>query len=211
MIRFMKDLEIALEKLRDFADPVETLEQYRTPGDVAALMIWGAYLRNDLLKDLVIDLGCGTGVLAYGSLLLGGNNVVCLDIDWSALDIAKVNLADFRGAFDLVAGDATNMPMRPLEDGCVVLMNPPFGVKRRGVDIEFLRAAMRTCSTVYSVHKYSLESLRLIERFAVERGYKLSVLAKTAMTLKQRLRHHRKRVHRFEVALIRLTKNSVWE
>ncbi|MEM2196836.1 MAG: METTL5 family protein [Sulfolobales archaeon] len=204
----MRDLEIALEKLKDFVNPVEKLEQYRTPGNIAALMIWEASLRRDLHRDIVVDLGCGTGVLTYGSLLLGASSALCLDIDWSALYVARENLVDFSGLFDLVAGDARNLPMRPISDKCTVIMNPPFGVKTRGADIEFLKAALGTCSTVYSLHKYSLESLKLISKVAEELGFALSVVTKATMVLKQRLRHHRKKTHRFEVALIRLVKTS---
>lgn len=205
-IRLMRDLEIALEKLKDFDKPIEKLEQYRTPGDIAALIIWEAYLRRDIPREFVVDLGCGTGVLTYGSLLLGVDSAVCFDVDWSALAIARENLSYLHGLFDLVAGDVRNFPIRSLGVKCVVIMNPPFGVKKRGADIEFLRTALETCSTVYSIHKYSPKSLRLIERVAGERGFSLSILAKTAMTLKQRLRRHRKRVYRFEVVLIRLAK-----
>ncbi|MEM2207873.1 MAG: METTL5 family protein [Sulfolobales archaeon] len=206
----MRDLEIALEKLRDFINPVESLEQYRTPGDIAALMVWEANLRNDLSRGVVVDMGCGTGVLTYGSLLLGASNALCLDIDWSALYVAKENLAVFSGRFDLVAGDAKHLPMRPLLDKCTVIMNPPFGVKKRGADVEFLNVALSECFTVYSLHKYSLESLKLISKVAEDLGFSFSVLAKATMTLKQRLRHHRKKTYRFEVALIRLVRTSEW-
>lgn len=204
----MRDLEIALERLRDFNNPVEALEQYRTPGDIAALMIWGAYLRKDLMKPLLVDLGCGTGVLTFGSLLLGASSAVCVDIDWSALSVARENLEGFRGMYDLVAGDVRELPMRPLGSECLVVMNPPFGVKRRGADLRFLEKALRACYTVYSVHKYSPESLKLITRLAEALGYSVTVLARTTMALRQKLPHHRRKVHRFEVMLIRLSKTS---
>lgn len=204
----MRDLEMVLEKLKDFVSPIEKLEQYRTPGDIAALMIWEASFRRDLDRDIVVDLGCGTGVLTYGSLLLGANNALCLDIDWSALHVAKENLTDFSGLFDLVAGDARRLPMRPLSDKCTVIMNPPFGVKTRGADVEFLKAALGACSTVYSLHKYSPESLKLISKIAEDVGFALSIVTRATMVLKQRLKHHRKKTHRFEVVLIRLVKAS---
>ena len=37
-----------------------------------------------------------------------------------------------------------------------VIMNPPFGTRRKGADLEFLRAALRMATrTVYSLHKTS--------------------------------------------------------
>ncbi len=210
-VRLMRDLEVALERLRDFESPVESLEQYRTPGDVAALMIWEAYMRSDLARSVVVDLGCGTGVLAHGSLLLGAPSALCLDVDWSALTVARDNLSEFRGSFDLVAGDARSLPLRPAGDYCSVVMNPPFGVKRRGADVEFLRSAAALCSTVYSVHKLSPGGLRLIARLAEELGCRLDVIAEATMSLRQTLRHHRRRVYRFKVVLIRLARTSSGE
>ncbi len=207
-VRLRRDLELVLERLRDFTSPVESLEQYRTPGDVASLMIWEAYMRGDLARDLVVDLGCGTGVLAYGSLLLGAPSALCLDVDWSALAVARENLSEFRGAYDLVAGDVRSLPLRPVGDRCSVVMNPPFGVKRRGADVEFLRAAAAACSTVYSVHKHSPGFLKLVARLAGELGCGVEVVAETTMTLRQTMRHHRRRVHRFRAVLIRLARNS---
>ena len=202
-------LEIALERLEDFGSPVEELEQYRTPGDVAAHVLWDAYLRGDVSDRVVVDLGCGTGVLAYGSLLLGAAGAVCLDIDWKALEVARENLGKFRGMFDLIAGDVGRSPLRPLGGDCVVIMNPPFGVKRRGADAVFLREALKLCPRVYSIHKYAPRSLDVLTRIAGECGYSATVISMATMSLRQRLRHHRRRVYRFEVLLIRFAKNQV--
>lgn len=210
-VRLRRDLEIALEGLKDFPSPEEALEQYRTPGDVASLVLWEAYMRGDLARDLVVDLGCGTGVLAYGSLLLGAGSALCLDVDPSALSVAGENLSEFRGMYDLVAGDVRSLPLRSAGDRCLVVMNPPFGVKRRGADVEFLRAAASTCSTVYSIHKRSQGGLRVLARVAEELGCSLELVAEATMTLKQTLRHHRRRAHRFGVVLIRLAGESSGE
>jgi len=40
----------------------------------------------------VLDMGCGSGILSIGALLLGGDSVVAVDIDESAARIAKENL-----------------------------------------------------------------------------------------------------------------------
>lgn len=200
-------LELVLEKLKDFEKPVEDLEQYRTPGDLASQILWDAYIRGDIPGKIIVDLGCGTGVLTYGSLLIGADNAVCLDIDWEALKVAGENLKEFRGMFDLVAGDAGRPPLRPRNEDCVVVMNSPFGVKKRGADIMFLKAALKLCSRVYSIHKYTPRGLQVIARTAEEKGYSAMVISAEFMKLKPRYSHHRKRVHRFKVALIRFTRN----
>ncbi len=204
-VRHKHDLEVALDRLRDFEEPSEDLEQYRTPGDVAALILWDAYLRGDIDGATVVDLGCGTGILAYGSLLLGASTAICVDIDWSALNTARENLSTFRGMYDLVAGDVSTLPLRS-SSNCVVVMNPPFGVKKRGADVVFLRSALQVCGKVYSIHKYSPGGVEVITRVAEEEGYLPLVVAEASMVIKQRLRHHRRRVHRFKVVLFRFVR-----
>ena len=49
---------------------------------------------------------------------------------------------------------AEQCPLRCRAD--VVIMNPPFGTRRKGADMDFLRAAFRLASeSVYSLHKSS--------------------------------------------------------
>ena len=51
-------------------------------------------------------------------------------------------------------GGTGRAPLRARAD--VVIMNPPFGTRRKGADVEFLRAAFRVARTsVYSLHKSS--------------------------------------------------------
>lgn len=204
-VRQKHDLEIALDKLRDFEKPSEKLEQYRTPGDIAALILWDAYMRGDIEGVTVVDLGCGTGILAYGSLLLGASTAICVDIDWTALNIARENLRAFKGMYDLVAGDVSALPLRS-SSSCVVVMNPPFGVKKRGADITFLRSALRICDKVYSIHKYSPRGVKVITRVAEEEGYRSFIVSEASMVIKQRLRHHRRRVYRFKVVLFKFVR-----
>jgi putative methylase len=201
----MRDLGAVLDRLKDFENPSEGLEQYRTPGDLAALMLWDAHLRGDIDGAVVVDLGCGTGVLAYGSLLLGASAAVCLDVDWDALTIARENIGALRGLTDLVAGDVKALPLRSI-GSCLVVMNPPFGVKKRGADILFLRSALRICDKVYSLHKYSPGGVELVMRVAGEEGFAPLLVAEASMTIKQRLKHHRRRVYRFKVVLFRFVR-----
>jgi len=206
VVRSLRDLALLLERLRDFDRPVEALEQYRTPGDVAAALAWEAMLRGDVEGRVVIDLGCGTGVVAYSFLALGARQALCVDVDWGALGIARENLRTFEGLVELVAADVRYFHTAIPRDACTVAMNPPFGVKRRGADLEFLRVALNLCDTVYSIHKYVPRSLELLESTARSYGFRATPIAKVWMTIKQRFKHHRRRVYRFKVELIRFVK-----
>ena len=73
-----RELEIILENLRGFESPKIQLEQYVTPPSLAAFIAVNARLHGDLTT--VFDLGCGTGVLAIATSLLGAYSVG-FDID----------------------------------------------------------------------------------------------------------------------------------
>ena len=73
-------------------------------------------------SDTVLDMGCGTGILAIASILLGAERALAVDIDKNAVDIARENsrinnvedrihvvhgdlLADVEGKFDIVVSN----------------------------------------------------------------------------------------------------------
>lgn len=59
--------------------------------------------------DTVLDVGCGSGILAIASLLLGAENAVGVDIDEVAVKTARENakLNDVNDKFTAVVGDLT--------------------------------------------------------------------------------------------------------
>ncbi len=65
-----RKLEMILEKVKGFERPDVSREQYATPATVAAELLYFAFMNGDLAGS-VVDLGCGTGVLAIGASLLG--------------------------------------------------------------------------------------------------------------------------------------------
>ena len=65
-----RDLEISLQSVRNFEDPDPSLEQYMTPGVIAADILYTAYANGDIEGMKVMDLGCGTGMFSIGAWLL---------------------------------------------------------------------------------------------------------------------------------------------
>ena len=85
-----KELEILLEGLEPYPHPEVLLEQYSLPAVNAAEILWNAQLRyGDIAGRVVLDLGCGTGILAIGAALLGASRVIGVDVDCLALKVAR--------------------------------------------------------------------------------------------------------------------------
>ena len=72
-IRKKKQLEMAIQSIPPHPNPKVELEQYSTPAIIAADLLWNAYSLGDIENSEIIDLGCGTGILSIGSLLLGAS------------------------------------------------------------------------------------------------------------------------------------------
>jgi len=194
-------LEEALRRLKPHPHPDPELEQYTTPPRVAAELLFTArYIYDDIKGRLVADLGCGTGRLGIGAIMLGAEAVVGVDIDSTAISTARENAAK-AGVSDrlhLLIGDVA--PLRAVFD--TVIMNPPFGTRRRHADIEFLDEALRLAGAVYSIHKSSTREF--IRRHIRGRGGRISALFEMEMEIPHMFRFHRKPRRFVEVDLYRI-------
>jgi len=193
------ELEIELEKVPAIAKPKSKLEQYSISSDVAAQLCIEAQMRGAIEDKKVADLGCGTGKLCYASLLLGARECLCIDIDIQSLSLAKGFLPD---SSRFLLADVNFLPLRKVD---TVLMNPPFGVKKRGIDFKFLEAAMTVSENIFSVHLYSEGFQRLILK-RIKGKYALSLIRREKMNIGKVMHYHRKRVHWIDVVLIGLKK-----
>src|SRR3989338_7891909 len=83
-----KELAVLLSKLEGFKGPKVRAEQYTTDAEVAAEVLWAAYMKGDIAK-VSVDLGSGPGMLGIGLLMLGAQKVYFVDFDQKAMEIAK--------------------------------------------------------------------------------------------------------------------------
>ncbi|MBI5133099.1 MAG: methyltransferase [Thaumarchaeota archaeon] len=184
-------LAIHLSKLEPFPSHSPALEQYPLNGNLAASLLWKAYLNNDIENKTVADLGCGNGILGIGAQLLGAKDVSFLDVDKRALDLAKKNAG--RGMFFL--GDVTTFS----EQVDTVLMNPPFGVQTRKADKIFLETAMKTSKTIYSIHK--IESKNFIQALCKEYGFRVEEIMEEDFIVKPLYSFHTEKKHSVAVGI----------
>lgn len=218
------DLELALSKIQPYSKPAPDLEQYTISADVAATMLYiAAYSHGNIVNKRVVDLGCGTGRLAIGAALLGAKEVVGVDIDRNAVEVAS-NCAekfDLRKKTQWIITDIDSV------NGHfdTVLQNPPFGVQKRGADRKFVVKALELGSVIYSLHKrpdhdsallkelktcgdgaIQVSSSSFMERFVEENGGTVDSVYALLMTIPHMFSFHSQKKHEFVVDLYVLRK-----
>ncbi len=197
------DLERALQQVQPHPSPRASLEQYTLPVDVAAEILFiAAYIHDDIINKSVADLGCGTGVLAVGAVLLGAKGSVGIDVDEEAVKAAKANAEKlcvqdktewFTGNIDAFTGDFD-----------AVLQNPPFGVQKRGADRQFLLKAIELAPVVYSLHKSGEGNRVFIKRFIEHHGGKVTGIFPMKLNIPRLFTFHTKRKYEVNVDLYRI-------
>ncbi|KXA91734.1 hypothetical protein AKJ57_00155 [candidate division MSBL1 archaeon SCGC-AAA259A05] len=196
-----KELEIRLQKLDSHPDPSPELEQYMTPGDVAAGLLYLARSHGSIEGRGVYDLGCGTGRLAIGAALLGAGTVTGVDVDREALRVAEKNAERAGVEVEWRHADVEGLE---LEGADTVVQNPPFGVQRRGADMKFLGKGMELAGEVYSIHKATPKNRSFISRHVEELGGKVTHRIEKDFHIPAQFRFHTRDVYRFKVDLYRI-------
>ncbi|WP_226021379.1 METTL5 family protein [Halomicrobium salinisoli] len=175
-----------------FDDPKAPLEQYRTPPELAAHLIHLADLRGDLEGRTVVDLGCGTGMLALGAALRGPERVVGLDLDPDPLRTARDNERKVASSTSVswVRGDAERAPLSTDPGETTVVMNPPFGAQsgNEHADRAFLATTADLAGVSYSIHNAG--SREFVASFADDEGGEVTDSYAAEFELPRQFDHH---------------------
>ncbi|KAF5178188.1 Methyltransferase-like protein [Thalictrum thalictroides] len=152
----LKQLESHLGCLEQFSNPKKELEQYPTGAHIASRMLFSAENSfGDVSGKVVADFGCGCGTLGLAASLLDAQYVIGIDIDSESLELASLNAEDLEIDMELVHCDLSNLVWKGQIIDTVV-MNPPFGTRKKGADMIFLHTGLKVASqAVYSLHKTS--------------------------------------------------------
>lgn len=195
-------LAIALSKLDVFAAPKLTLEQYPTDSEIAAEVIWSAYMAGELEDATIADLGCGTGILGIGTLILGAKKVFFIDKDAKALETLRSNLNDLNltEKYEIIEADIVEFT----EQVDLVIQNPPFGTQEKHTDARFLEHAMSIADNIYTFHKTATADfiIKLCKnnRFIIKERFDFR------FPLKQTLKQHKKKIERIDVSCFHIEK-----
>lgn len=150
-----KHLEMAIQKVPKHPNPKVGLEQYSTPATIAADLLWNAYSLGDIADKKVMDLGCGTGIFAIASKLLGAASAIGVDIDKDSINLAS----SYCGDVNFICSDICDLEND--FDVDTIFQNPPFGSQKnakKGADLKFISKAIELSPKVlYSFHMASTE------------------------------------------------------
>jgi putative methylase len=194
------ELVQALSRLEAYGAPRAEAEQVPSPPEAAATLLFEAVRRDDLVGRSVVDLGCGTGVLAVGAALLGAERVEGTDSDREAVAVARRNATDLSVGCILLEGRVEEYSA----DCDTVVMNPPFGAQRRHADRPFWEAAFRVARR--RIYAFASDASRtFIADSAVARGARVEAIEPVPWRFPRTFPHHRKRSVELSVDLWVLT------
>lgn len=201
----LKQLEIQLEKIEGYTRPSPRWEQYQTPAPLAARLLFHAHSRGDIEGKRVCDLGCGTGILSIGALILGAAQVTGYDIDDDALDTARKNAENMNVDPVFISGDISDPGFSssiPRFD--TVIMNPPFGAQVLHADRPFIDTALHTGQTVYGI--FNAGSRPFVENYIQGRGV-IDEVIRGIFPLKKTFFFHKKEMHDINVEIMIIRKS----
>ena len=173
-----------LERIPKHPNPKVGLEQYSTPATIAADLIWNAYGLGDINDMNILDLGCGTGIFAIASSLMGASYSLGVDIDEESVDLAKITKNDIFQEYDIdnananfIVGDINSFNSisdllnesshEKMDNNAMslnrfdtLIQNPPFGSQEKGkrhADRRFMEFAVSSADVIYSFHMKNTE------------------------------------------------------
>jgi putative methylase len=203
MIRKKRHLEMVLEGIPSHPSPRVDLEQYSTPPKIAADLLWNAAALGDIEGFKVADLGCGTGILAIGAALLGAKDVVGVDKDQNAIEIARYEALN-KGLKHTTRFIVANVNQFK-EKADTVLENPPFGAQkahRKEADRVFMTQALKIAPVIYSFHHR--DTAEFVFNFFESRGGHITHKFYYIFPLPRQYSFHKEELGKVEVLVVRV-------
>jgi len=203
-----KELEILLQKVPTFENPSPNLEQYLTPANIVADIIFIAHQFGDIENKTILDLGCGTGIFSFGAKIANAKEVIGIDIDEKSIEIAKKFAEKNNENIQFMRKDVKDVDIK-----CdTVIMNPPFGAQKsnRWADRRFIEKGFEITNVIYSLHLS--KTLDFIEKMIMSLGGEITYYKKYVFPIKHTFLFHNKKSQEVDITLLRIiTKKLVKE
>jgi putative methylase len=195
-----KQLEIVLQKIPSFDKPIVNLEQYQTPAEIAADILFIAYQFGDIEDKTVLDLGCGTGIFSIGAKIMGAKKVLGVDIDENCLKIARKYSKENKLKITFIKKNIKDIKIK-----CdTIIMNPPFGAQKsnKKADRKFIEKGFEIANVIYSLHLF--KTVPFIEKMVRSLNGEINFYKKYNFPIKYTYDFHEKKVINFEISLLRM-------
>ena len=204
-IQSKKDLELVLSKLKTFNEPSFKLEQYFTTASIAADWIWQMALKGEIAGKVILDAGCGSGILGIGLLLMGARKIYFIDKDDKVTQICIENYNSIKDEYEIGEAEFIVEDIS-LFDAQVdlVVQNPPFGTKDVHADKRFLEKAFLLAPIIYSMHKWTTKGF--VEAICKDSSFKITDTYRYEFPIKAQFDFHKKKVENVDVGLWRMEK-----
>ena len=206
-----KELAILLSKLEEYENPKPGLEQYPTPGNVAAHLFYRASNDQNIQRKRVIDLGSGTGRLTIAAALAGAKKVTGIEIDQESIKIAEKNIENtdknISQIIEFKQGDITEISVKKSD---TVVQNPPFGAQKtnKNADREFLKKAFKICEDIYTIHIAKKEVRNFIHKFTKDHGWKIDYREEIDFNIPRIYSFHKSPNKKIKVDIYHIHKNK---
>ncbi|MDO8869995.1 MAG: METTL5 family protein [Methanobacteriaceae archaeon] len=206
-IKKQRHLEMALESISGHPKPKIELEQYHTPSIIASDVLWNAYNLGDIEDKNVIDLGCGTGIFALGSAMLGAECACGIDIDLDALIMARETSEKLglNEKINFIEMDINNISSEKIKFMDTCIQNPPFGSQlkvKKGADRIFMEKAIHLANVVYSFHMAETEDF--VENYFSNLGGKITQKFYYTFSIPRTYSFHKQEAKKIEVIVVRV-------
>ena len=177
-----KQLSIVLSQLKSNSNPKPGLEQYTIPGNLASEIINLAYLSGDIENKSILDLGCGSGRLLIGSVLMGARTGIGIDIDKESLKTTKENVKltekltsqKIENKIKFINQNISKVKQKV----DTVIQNPPFGIQKEHSDRIFIEKALESGNKIYSLHRSYFKSRKFLKVFIEQKEGKTEKIIK---------------------------------
>ena len=199
-----KELEIILQNIPTFNNPNPNLEQYLTPANIAADILFIAHQFQDITNKTIVDLGCGTGIFSIGAKIIGAKKVIGVDIDKKCIEIAKKYSKKNKYKIQFL-----NIDISDFNKKCdTILMNPPFGAQKRNINIDrnFINKALENSYIIYSLHLS--KTISFIKKLIELKKGEITYSKKYKFPIKWIFDFHKKKVVEYDVTMIRIKGNN---
>lgn len=198
-----KNLEMLLQKVPTYERPNPFIEQYMTPANIAADIIFTAYRFNDIQDKKVLDLGCGTGIFSFGAKIANAKEVIGIDIDPDCIKIAKKYSEEINEEIEFITQEVKDVEIK-----CdTVITNPPFGAQKsnRWADRSFIEKGFEISKVIYSLHLY--KTIPFIEKLVSSLNGEIYYKKNYLFPIKHTFFFHKKQAENVDITLLRILTN----